>query len=614
MNNRHAEIIESLRRNRAELLAREGFSEEDTKRLLIAPFLVHLGYPETYRRSEYHVNSNQPDEVIWDDAASAASNRPARIILEAKPLGTGFDAGASRTETPARQLRRYLQGHQASGPSTYGVLTDGNRYRVSQRTGNGIDVKHVGEWNILDGPGLLADSEPIADLFDLLSWRSIADVPIPERKPDSPARALTDAIAEGHSPSRILNLLTRDTDLKPEITSEIKLDGRALDAARNDWESHAWRYGPKIRVDTPGLEGDRVVVAVIRYATPDPGAPDGLPRGDVALAARTFARADNARTSAAIAYQANANGVIDCARAAVHHRGHTGMTPEFDPQNPPPSVLNSLEQILRNLRSARVINPERLTNAVAAKTIRREFYESIAEWTKSKQAGRSREQRQTVLRHLIRTVFAWILKEDGAIPSAPFEESFAAQHGGGDYHRAILSFLFHHRLNTPGFERVSHPSDAVELALADAPFLNGSLFAEHPGDDDLRLSDEDYFGISPAKPGLFTIMSRYDWTAAEHTPGESDQTIDPEMLSNLFENLVAATEFWEDNPNRMPAGTYYTPADIATEMVKDALAAAVRNDAPDKLTDAHLRDLFSDPDVDIPRLTTNETRQSAASD
>ena len=609
MNNPHAEIIESLRLNRAELLAREGFSEEDTKRLLIAPFLAHLGYPETYRRSEYHVNSNQPDEVIWDGAASAASNRPARIILEAKPLGTGFDTGASRTETPSRQLRRYLQGHQASGADTYGVLTDGNRYRVSQRTGNGIDVKHVGEWNILDGPDLLADSEPIADLFNLLSWHSVADVRLPDKKPDSPARALTDAIAEAQSPSRILNLLTRDADLKPEITTEIALAGRALDAARTDWESHAWRYGAKIRVDTPGLEGDRVVVAVIRYAAPEPGAPDGLPRGDVALAARTFARADNARTSAVIAYQANANGFIDCARAAVHHRGHTGMTPEFDPQNPPPSVLNSLEQVLKNLRSASVINPERLTNAVAAKTIRREFYESIAEWTKSKQAGRSREQRQTILRHLIRTVFAWILKEDGVIPSAPFEESFAAQHGDGDYHRGILSFLFHKRLNTPGFERVSHPSDAVELALADAPFLNGSLFAEHPGDDDLRLSDEDYFGISPAKPGLFTIMSRYDWTAAEHTPGESDQTIDPEMLSNLFENLVAATEFWEENPDRMPAGTYYTPADIATEMVKDALAAAVRNDAPDKLTDAHLRDLFSDPDTDIPRLTANETRR-----
>ena len=69
-----------------------------------------------------------------------------------------------------------------------------------------------------------------------------------------------------------------------------------------------------------------------------------------------------------------------------------------------------------------------------------------------------------------------------------------------------------------------------------------------------------------------------DWTASEHTPAHSDQTIDPETLSNLFENLIAVTD--NDTPTRMPKGTYYTPADVANEMVKDALMMAVKDYAP----------------------------------
>ena len=591
-------IRETLRANRDELLARVGFSEDDTIKLLIVPFLEHLGHAAAHRRSEHEANRQRPDEIIYDGPVSLYGNRPSRIILEAKPLHAPFDRGSSRTDTPARQIRRYLQNHPTSGPDTYGVLTDGVRYRISRRTGHLNDVKHVGEWNILEQPGA------IAEIAALLGHGNIpaAEARLPAH---SAARALTEAIAGGGSPNRILDLLTRDRDLKPAISAELALTGRALDAAQNDWESHAWRHAAGIRTEQPDLEGSRVATAVIRYATPEPGSPAHLARGDVALAARTFARATPCRAAALIVCQANADGVIDRARAAVHYQGHTGMTPEFDPHNPPPSTLRSLERIRDSLRQPQIA-PERLTGAVTAQVIRKEFYEAIAGWTRAQQAGRNREERQWVLRHLIRTVFAWILKEDGLIPDEPFEERFAAQHGGGDYHGGILTFLFRY-LNTPETQRAAHPARAVQEALADTPFLNGSLFADHPGDDAFTLDDSDYFGAAPERPGLFTIMARYNWTTTEHTPGESDQTIDPEMLSNLFENLIAATEFWEENPDRMPAGTYYTPADVATEMVKDALAAAVRRHAPPRITEAQLRDLFSDPEAELPRLNPAET-------
>ena len=340
-------------------------------------------------------------------------------------------------------------------------------------------------------------------------------------------------IADGGNALQILDVLTPQRERNPEITTQLELTGRALDAARNDWKVHEWRLGVEASSAQSSWEPQKVIVAVIEYTPSE----HGLSRGDVALAGRTFARLDSSGAAAVFAFQTDSDGASK-ARLAVHYQGHTGMTQEFDPQNPPPSILRSVGSTLDVLRSTKPVKVERLTDAVAAREIRREFYELIAKWTRAKQARKSQLYRQAVLRHLIRTVFAWILKEDGVIPSEPFEEWFAVQFGGNDYHANILTFLFHQRLNVPGVERVDHASShEVDEWLSNTPFLNGSLFAEHPGDQDLVLSDGDYFSTNPSRPGLFTIMSRYNWTTAEHTPNESDQAIDPEMLSNLFEKL-----------------------------------------------------------------------------
>ena len=56
----------------------------------------------------------------------------------------------------------------------------------------------------------------------------------------------------------------------------------------------------------------------------------------------------------------------------------------------------------------------------------------------------------------------------------------------------------------------------------------------------------------------------------------------------------------------MPAGTYYTPSDIALEMVKDALAAAVRDQAPQSWKRRDLLDLFGDETAPLPLITAIE--------
>ena len=146
-------------------------------------------------------------------------------------------------------------------------------------------------------------------------------------------------------------------------------------------------------------------------------------------------------------------------------------------------------------------------------------------------------------------------------------------------------------LTFPPDKREPHPVSEIDMALRDTRFLNGSLFARHKYDGILNISDDDYFGEEPESPGLFTILSNYEWTAAEHTPTHSDQTIDPEVLSNLFENLIAVTES-NETPDRMPRGTYYTPADVAKEMAKDALMLAVKPYAPPHWSEEKLRMLF----------------------
>ena len=249
-------------------------------------------------------------------------------------------------------------------------------------------------------------------------------------------------------------------------------------------------------------------------------------------------------------------------------------------------------------------------------TFGNKFYKRIATgWTLQQQkkakgtAAQRHAYRESVLRHLIRTIFAWILKEDGKLPPEAFDEAFARREAAGAYHGDILTFLFHERLNKSERERITHPVPAVDKALAETRFLNGSLFARHKDDSLLQLKDEDYFGTNPGQPGLYTILNEYDWTASEHTPQSSDQTIDPEVLSNLFENLIAATKFGEEVPDKMPAGTYYTPSDIALEMVKDALSAAVKEQAPQRWTREDLLQLFGDEDAPAPDFISASERQ-----
>ena len=590
-------------------------NEAATLELLILPALTELGYPAARRMPQHGSARNVIDESCFLSEVGSSPGQ-AVLIVEAKEYGTDFDSGLGRSESPDRQLQRYLRQHDASGPNTFGALTDGVRWRVYKRSGNpsAPDLEFIVEHDFKPiaehGKAALASPdirERLADLAGMLARERIEASVKPSARPRAanPADLLFAAVAAGRPPEYLVREMLGDPDasVRFNLAEETALLGRAKDAHDADWESYAYAGGPLLRSPRPSLAGKRAVVAATQFRHHPRY---GLTRGDAALCARTFASVDESGAAVVLAHCIAPDGAAE-ARVAIAAGGQVNMTAAFDPTLPSPAARAAVAKLLSLLRGKDDdLTAAALAAPLEAAPLRQQFYKDVAAWVERMQRGKDLEGRQAVLRHLVRVMFAWILKEESIIPPELFERAFAANLPDPDrYHKDALGFLFLKRLNVPLDKRERHGNRAVDRAMEQAPFLNGSLFAEHSADDALDVPAREYWSADEERPGLFTILSRYYWTMDEHRPGESEQTLDPELLSNLFERLIAPTEKGE-SPLRQPAGTYYTPADVADEMVKDALAAAVKDAAPDGVSEARLRELFGADDAPLDELTDAE--------
>jgi len=591
-------------------------NEAGTLSLLILPVLTELGYPPSHRIPQHGAGRNFIDEACFLREVGSSAGQAA-LIVEAKEYKTDFDSGQGRSDSPDRQLQRYLKQHDASGPGTLGVLTDGVKWRVYRRTSNPAnpDLEFIVERDFSavaqEGKAALESEEVrelLAGFYALLARERIEArlKPAAAAKAANPADSLFADIAQNRLPEYLVCAMLNDPAalVQSDLTEDVTLLGVRKDAHDTDWEAYAYAHGPALRSPSPSLAGKRAVVAAVNFRH-DPVY--GLPRWDTAVCARTFASVNESGAAVVLARCAAPDGSIE-ARLAVAAGGQVNMTAAFDPTLPSPSARAAVAKLLLLLRAGDgALTADGLLAPLEAAPLRQQFYKDVAEWTGRMQAGKDLRERQTVLRHLVRVMFAWILKEESIIPQELFERAFADANlpDLDRYHEDTLGFLFHRRLNVEPDKREPHPIRALDQALGQAPFLNGSLFAEHIDDHALDLPSAAYWSADEREPGLFTILSRYHWTMDEHRPGESEQTLDPELLSNLFERLIAPTEKGEA-PLRQPQGTYYTPADVADEMVKDALAAAVKNAAPPNMSEAQLLALFDGVDAPPPELTDDQ--------
>jgi len=249
---------------------------------------------------------------------------------------------------------------------------------------------------------------------------------------------------------------------------------------------------------------------------------------------------------------------------------------------------------------------------------------------------------ESLIRLITRLMFVWFLKEKGLVPDALFDKQDiqsllkSLEPQESTYYKAILQNLFFATLNTEGkreFIKESsggrnsrymvhntfryqdyfqQPDRVIEDYFADIPFLNGGLFEcldrRDENEPEVRidgfsnnsknplsvpnelffgeLQDVDLnadFGTSRKKyqvRGLVEIFKSYKFTIAENTPFEEDVALDPELLGQVFENLLAAYNPETQTTARKQTGSFYTPREIVNYMVDESLIAYFKSCLP----------------------------------
>lgn len=106
------------------------------------------------------------------------------------------------------------------------------------------------------------------------------------------------------------------------------------------------------------------------------------------------------------------------------------------------------------------------------------------------------------------------------------------------------------------------------------PYLNGGLFER-----------DDYDRIPTKFPrelfaGFLEFLYEYNFTIDENDPDDAEVGVDPEMLGQIFENLL------EDNKYK---GAYYTKKEVVQYMAKEALIANLQTNCNDDDSKSRIR-------------------------
>ena len=189
------------------------------------------------------------------------------------------------------------------------------------------------------------------------------------------------------------------------------------------------------------------------------------------------------------------------------------------------------------------------------------------------------------------------------------------------------------------------PEAALHL-FETIPFLNGGLFEclDKPAPDDaktilridgfsdrednpLSVPNELFFSEPQAVNlnavydtknsrytvrGLIHILNRYKFTIAENTPIEQEVALDPELLGQVFENLLAAYNPETGTTARKQTGSFYTPREVVNYMVDESLIAYLKESSRHnplcRSTETKLRHLLTYND-EPHQFTDTETEQ-----
>ena len=221
-------------------------------------------------------------------------------------------------------------------------------------------------------------------------------------------------------------------------------------------------------------------------------------------------------------------------------------------------------------------------------------------------------QESTYYKAILQNLFFATLNQEMNTPEKPNNRTFR---GEGRQHYNITSLYRYKRC-------FRDPEEALRL-FETIPFLNGGLFEcldkpvpEPVGassssrstekilridgfsdrdDNPLSVPNELFFSepqsvnlnaVYDTKnsrytvQGLIHILNRYKFTIAENTPIEEEVALDPELLGQVFENLLAAYNPETGTTARKQTGSFYTPREVVNYMVDESLIAYLQNALP----------------------------------
>jgi hypothetical protein len=266
-----------------------------------------------------------------------------------------------------------------------------------------------------------------------------------------------------------------------------------------------------------------------------------------------------------------------------------------------------------------------------------------------------RQLEKQIIRLITRVLFVWFIKQKGLVPNNLFEEAelqkilkdFQANSSeNGNYYNAILQNLFFATLNKEITERAfakekngrdvktlyryaemfSISEEKVIELFKPVPFLNGGLFEcldKDQGNDGKRYhldgfsrnentkEDGNRFRQRTLIPnifffekdkGLFSILNKYYFTVEENTPEEVQVALDPELLGNVFENLLGAFNPETKESARKQSGSFYTPKEVVNYMVDESLKVYLKNHLP-TFSAENIDTLFKEEELPIEWLS-----------
>ena len=138
----------------------------------------------------------------------------------------------------------------------------------------------------------------------------------------------------------------------------------------------------------------------------------------------------------------------------------------------------------------------------------------------------------------------------------------------------------------PLFVKLSTEGSQADIPGHDLPFLNGGLFSDEYGDEqhdattrrhhELKVGNEVFGHV------FEQLLERYNFTIQEDSPTNYEVAIDPEMLGQIFEELILTSEVSEveGKSKRHDTGSVYTRRPIVHYLCRDSLAAWLESQPP----------------------------------